>query len=457
MKKTKILCTIGPSSISKNVQKKMYEAGINGVRINTAFGSLEEYESIVKNVRRIGEISILVDIKGPELRIKVPESRPVKKGETVYLGSESELSFNHDIYDQLETGDKILIDDAMLQTEVVGKKDKQVQLLVKNDWVLKDGKGVNIPTKTLKTPCLNEKDLRIIEFAKENEVEYIALSFTRNQADVLTLREKLADSEIGIVAKIENLQGFENFHEILSEADGIMIARGDLGVELPLEQLPLIQKQMIGQCNQQGKTVITATEMLESMIENPRPTRAEISDVANAVLDGTDVLMLSGETAIGKYPVESVLMMTRIAEQTEPYVVNRVTEEKFQNISRSISRAIWQVTETMPIDKVVALTRSGYTARMITRFRLTQPIIAVTPSKVSARKLDLNYGVHPIVFDYMKKKDHISSTAKMLFSKGLVKSEEIVLFSAGFRTSTIHASNMIEVHKISDLLESETG
>jgi len=284
MKKTKILCTIGPSSISKNVQKKMYEAGINGVRINTAFGSLGEYESTVKNVRRIGEISILVDIKGPELRIKVPESRPVKKGETVYLGSESELSFNHDIYDQLETGDKILIDDGMLQTEAVGKKDKQVQLLVKNDWVLKDGRGVNIPGKTLNTPCLNEKDLRIIEFAKENEVEYIALSFTRNRADVLTLRERLADSDVGIVAKIENLQGFENFHEILSEADGIMIARGDLGVELPLEQLPLIQKQMIGQCNQQGKTVITATEMLESMIENPRPTRAEISDVANAVL-----------------------------------------------------------------------------------------------------------------------------------------------------------------------------
>ena len=454
MKKTKILCTIGPSSASTAIQKKMYEAGMDGVRINTAFGDLEEYERVVKSVRSIGEIPVLLDLKGPELRIMVLESRSVRDGEVLELGFDYQpIHLNYDIFDQIDVGDPVLIDGGRIQTEVVEKRDRQVQLLIKNGGMLEDRKGVNIPGKTLELPFLTEKDLRIIDFAKKHEVEFIALSFTRSREDILNIRSKIGDSDVGIIAKIESQDGVKNFNEILDEADGIMVARGDLGVELSLEELPLIQKRMIRQCNQFGKLVITATEMLESMVKNPRPTRAEVSDVANAILDGTDVIMFSEETSIGQYPVETVMMAAKIAEQTEAAVVGNVKEEEFQDISRSISRSIWQISESMPIDKVVALTRSGYTARMISRFRLKQPILAVTPSRTSANRLSLSYGVYPTRFDYMGEKDHILSTAGMLLSKGLIKSDERILFSAGFRTYTSHESNLIEIHKVDDLMQ----
>jgi len=454
MKKTKILCTIGPSSASESVQKRMYEAGMDGVRINTAFGDLDEYEGIIESVRSIGEIPILLDLKGPELRMMVLEPRFVRKGEVVELGfDEQPIHLNYDVYNQIEVGDAVSIDGGRIQTEVVEKGDRRVQLLIKNDGLLEDRKGVNILDKTLKTPFLTEKDLRIIDFAKKREVEFIALSFTRSRQDLLKLRGEIGDTDIGLIAKIESRDGVKNFKGILEESDGIMVARGDLGVELSLEELPLIQKQMIRQCNQVGKLVITATEMLESMVRNPRPTRAEVSDVANAILDGTDVVMLSEETAIGSYPVEAVRMAAKIAEKTEGAVVGNVAEEEFQDISRSISRSIWQMSKSMPIDKVVALTRSGYTAKMITRFRLKQPIIAVTPSRLSANKIALSYGVYPVRFDYMGEKDHILSTARTLASKGLIKGDELVLFSAGFRTYTSHKSNLIEIHTVEDLME----
>lgn len=453
-KKTKILCTIGPSSASKEVQKRMYEAGMDGVRINTAFGNLDEYERIVKSVRSIGEIPVLLDLKGPELRIMVLEPRFVREGEVLELGFDDQpIHLNYDVFNRIDVGDHVLIDDGRIQTEVVEKRGRRVQLLIKNSGVLEDRKGVNIPGKTLEMPFLTEKDLRIIDFARKHGVEFIALSFTRSREDILNLRSKIGDIDAGIIAKIESRDGVKNFKGILEESDGIMVARGDLGVELSLEELPLIQKTMIRQCNQYGKLVITATEMLESMVKNPRPTRAEVSDVANAILDGTDVIMFSEETAIGRYPVEAVRMAAKIAEQTEAAVVGNVKEEEFQDISRSISRSIWQISRSMPIDKVVALTRSGYTARMIARFRLKQPIIAVTPSRLSANKLALSYGVCPVRFDYMGEKDHILSTARTLTSKGLIKGEELVLFSAGFRTYTSHKSNLIEIHTVEDLME----
>jgi pyruvate kinase len=456
LKKTKILCTIGPASLSGKVQEKMHRAGMNGARINTAYEEIDVYEKRIRDIRKMCKIPILLDVKGPELRLQVLESKPVQKGDVINVGSKDRnVSFNHDIYDQLTVGDEVSIDDGLLHAEVAETSDESVSLLIRNQGVLKDGKGVNVPGKTVKTPCLTKRDKEIVELARKNSIEYIALSFTRSKDDVEYLKELLDDVDVGVVAKIESVQGLENFQEILEVSDGIMVARGDLGVETPPEELPIVQKKIITECNQHGKLVITATEMLESMIENPRPTRAEISDVANAILDGSDVVMLSGETAIGKYPIEAVTMMTRIAEKTESSVISRVHEEQFQNISRSISRSIWQITKTMPIDKVVALTRSGYTARMITRFRLEQPIIAVTPSEISSRKLQLLYGVQPIRFDYMNKRDHIVSTAKMLFSKKYLQEEDIVLFSAGFRTYTTHASNLIEIHKVKSLLRFE--
>jgi len=294
LKKTKIICTIGPASLSKEVLERMYRAGMNGARINTAYGDLEQYRVIVNNIREVADIPIIVDIKGPEIRLRVRRKRTLKKGEIVEIGfNHEEISFNHDFYEKMGVGDEIYIDNGKIRTRVVEKKSGVLRLLVMNSGEIDDGKGVNIPKKQLFVPSLSKKDLEIIEFAKEYDVEYIALSFTRDAQDVKNLRMKAVGFEGGIIAKIENFEGVKNFEKILDVVDCIMIARGDLGIEIELERVPLVQKSIIRRCNQRGKTVVTATDMLESMIHQPVPTRAEVSDVANAILDGTDAVMLS--------------------------------------------------------------------------------------------------------------------------------------------------------------------
>ena len=285
---------------------------------------------------------------------------------------------------------------------------------------------------------------------------YVALSFTRSRKDVDAFKANSKGFKGAIIAKIENTEGIENFEEILNSVEGVMIARGDLGVEIKLEKVPLIQKELIKRCNQRGKIVITATEMLESMIHQPNPTRAEVSDVANAILDGTDAIMLSGETSIGKYPVESVLMMARIAKEVEPSVKSHIEEEKFINISDAVSKAIQKICRDMPIDKVVTLTRSGYTAKMIARFRIAQPIIAVTSEERVKKQLELVFGVYPVHIDYRGEKDQILAVAKKLHSKHLIHESDTVLFTAAFRTKLKHASNLIEIHKIKELINLTT-
>jgi pyruvate kinase len=372
----------------------------------------------------------------------------------VKVGTEDQpLRFNYNIYDQLDLNDEIFIGDGKLHTTVVENNERHVKLLINNDGLLEDRKGVNIPRKEFKIPALSNRDKQIIRFAEEQNVEFLSLSFTRNMEDLVDLRKRVKDPKTGIIAKIENFQGVENFEDILLEADGVMIARGDLGIEIEAEKVPTVQKRMIQQCNQKGKLVITATEMLDSMIKNPFPTRAEVSDVANAILDGTDAVMLSGETAIGRYPVESVFMIAKIAEQTERNVVSRVIEEKHRNISTTISRSVYQLAGSMPLDKVVTITRTGYTARMISRFKIKQPIIAVTSNQKVKNKLTLMYGVYPVKFDYEKEEDRILAAARELHSKGVLQEEDIVLFTAGFRTFQRHSSNVIEIHTVRELLE----
>ena len=328
---------------------------------------------------------------------------------------------------------------------------------VMNDGEIDDGKGVNIPNKRLSVPSLSKKDLEVIKFAEEYDVEYIALSFTRNVQDVNNLKTEASGFHGGIIAKIENLEGVRNFEDILGVVEGVMIARGDLGVEIELEKVPLVQKSMIKLCNQIGKTVVTATEMLESMVDQPTPTRAEVSDVANAILDGTDAVMLSGETSIGKYPVEAVSMMTRIARETESAVKSRVEEARFINVSDAISKAVQRICQNMPVDKVVTLTRSGYTAKMIARFRLKQPIIAVTPEKRVKKQLELVFGVYPVHIDYRDEKDQILAVANRLRLMHLIEDEDTILFTAAFRTAMKHASNMIEIHKIREFIDFTTS
>jgi pyruvate kinase len=454
VKKTKILCTIGPASMSRKILRKMFDAGMDGVRINTVFGDFGQFEEYVENVRSISELPILLDISGIGIRTRMVGKWMVNKGDVITLGSDGQsFGFNYDIFDQLSVGDKIFIDDGRVQTEVVKKKGSQIQLLMKNDGILQDRKGVNIPNKSLKVPVFSNRDLKVIDFAKEHDIEFISLSFARSREDVLNLRKRLGSYEASMIAKIENFEGVSNFEEILREAQGIMIARGDLGVEMELEKVPLLQKRMISRCNQQGKIVITATDMLDSMINSSTPTRAEISDVANAILDGTDVLMLSGETSLGKYPVEAVSVMARIADQAEALVTSKVKEEEFHNISSTISRSVQQLAETMPLDKVVTMTKTGYTARMIARLKLKQPIIAVTASGLVKKQLALVYGVNPIQFDYGKERDKVLSVAQMLCNEEIISEKDTVLFTAGLRTPQKHSSNIIEIHTIKELME----
>lgn len=450
LKKTKIICTVGPVSFSKQMIEKMLQAGMNGVRINTAYGNLAQYQSVIETVREIADIPIIIDIKGPEIRIKTSQRKIFSKGDILEIGFEGEVRFNHDFYDKMEVDDEVYIDNGKIRTRVVEKKDRKLQLLTLTSGVIEDGKGVNIPNKHLSVPTFPKKDLEIIRFAKKHDVEYVALSFTRNVEDLKNLSQT-NNFEGGIIAKIENSEGVQNVEEILDIASGLMIARGDLGVEIEPERVPLVQKSLIKLSNQQGKLVVTATEMLESMIHQPNPTRAEVSDVANAILDGSDAIMLSGETAVGEYPVEAVEMMTRIANETEKAVKSNVEHTPFINISDTVSEAIQRICLSMPVHKVIPLTRSGYTARMIARFKIAQPIIAVTSETKVKKQLELIFGVYPVLVNYREEKDRILTVANRLREMRLVDDGETVLFTEGVRTTMEHASNSIEIHKIKEL------
>jgi pyruvate kinase len=452
-KKTKILCTVGPSSFSDEILRKMFKAGMNGVRINTAYGDFDQYKSVIEKIREIADIPVMIDIKGPEIRIRTTQKKVVKKGENVEVGfNGEEISFNHDFYDKMDVNDLVYIDNGKIKTRVVRKSDRSLNLLFMDNGTIEDGKGVNIPNKHLSVSTFSEKDLELIKFAAKLDAEYIALSFTRDVKDVENLKVQAKSYEGGIVAKIENFEGVKNFEEILNAVDGIMVARGDLGVEIEPERVPLVQKSIIKNCNQKGKLVVTATEMLESMIHQPTPTRAEVSDVANAILDGTDVMMLSGETAVGQHPVKAVEMMSRIAHATENTVKSHVEDYgTFINISDTISKAIQRISQDMPVDKIITMTISGYTARMIARFKVAQPIIAVTPKKTVKKQLELVFGVYPVQIDYRNEKDRIASVANQLHSLKLVDEADIILFTSGVRTTVKHSSNSIEIHKIREL------
>jgi pyruvate kinase len=333
------------------------------------------------------------------------------------------------------------------------KHEGKLHLRILDQGVIQLNKGVNIPGKRLSVPRLSEKDLEAIEYAKDKNVEFLALSFARDASDVANLRRRMGSGLQAIIAKIENQEGVWNASDILEEADALMIARGDLGVEIEYQKVPLIQKDLIKRCNQRGKVVIIATQMLESMVDKPNPTRAETSDVANAILDGSDAVMLSEETAVGKYPVRAVEMMTKIAVEAERMLTGHITVNGFYNISETVSRSIDVLSRSMPLDKIVTLTRSGYTARMIARFRPTQPIIAVASDEMVKRQLELVFGVTPVYAPYHEADDIILNACRVLVEKGLLEDDDFVLFTAGVRTETPHESNLIEIHKVADLLK----
>lgn len=482
MRNTKIVCTIGPASESVETLEKLMEAGMNVARLNFSHGDYEEHGARIKNIRlaalkRNKNVAILLDTKGPEIRTgNFKDGRAdIEKGQTVYIsmdeveGTAERFSVSYSgLIDDVEVGSKILIDDGLIELEVVNiDKDKnEIETKALNSGEVKNKKGVNVPNVSLNLPGITEKDRQDIIFGIENNVDFIAPSFIRRASDVLEIRdvlEKHNGEGIHIIPKIENQEGIDNIDEILEVSDGLMVARGDLGVEIPAEDVPLVQKQLIHKCNNAGKPVITATQMLDSMQRNPRPTRAEASDVANAIFDGTDAVMLSGETAAGLYPVESVQTMNNIALKAESALQHkRILDERSKHVNMTITEAISQsVTHTainLDVKAIIAPTESGYTARMISKYRPKQTIVAVTFNDRVNRQLALVWGVHPVQGKKTSSTDEMLDVAiKRGLASGVCKHGDRVLITAGVPVGESGTTNLLKVHIIGDVIAKGQG
>jgi pyruvate kinase len=481
MRKTKIVCTIGPASESIEKLTQLMEAGMNVARLNFSHGSHEEHAARIVNIREAAKqtgktIAILLDTKGPEIRTHDFENgqAELKTGQEVIismeqvLGTAEKFSVSYTgLYDDVDTGSRILIDDGLIELEVIGKANGEIRTKVLNSGLVKNKKGVNVPNVSIKLPGITEKDVQDILFGVEQGVDFIAASFVRKASDILEIRELLAEKgakHIQIIPKIENQEGIDNIDAILEVSNGLMVARGDLGVEIPPEEVPLVQKSLINKCNLQGKPVITATQMLDSMQRNPRPTRAEASDVANAIFDGTDAIMLSGETAAGQYPVESVKMMATIATRVERSLVYQdIFRKRIEEVRPSIADAICQsVAHTalsLDVVAIVAPTESGHTAKMISKYRPKSPIIAVSADDRVCRKLALVWGVQAYLAQ-----DPVYSTDEMLegaiqASKetGIVKSGDTVVIAAGVPIGETGTTNLMKVHVVGEQIVKGQG
>ncbi|MDA0871586.1 MAG: pyruvate kinase [Firmicutes bacterium] len=419
-RKTKIVCTLGPSVDNREMIGKLIDAGMNVARLNFSHANHEEHKNRIQMVREIAKekgriVGILADTKGPEIRTGKFENDVVtfKKGDIVDVVSENivgtKQSFHVDsqeLFEDIEVGQYILIDDGKMRLDILEKKPGVLTCKVFNNGVIKTKKGVNVPNVKLSMPFVSQKDREDIIFCAQEGVDMFALSFVRRKEDVLEVKEILTSvgkPNIEIIAKIENQEGVDNLDDILSVADGVMVARGDLGVEVSTQLVPIYQKKIITRANEIGKPVITATHMLESMMFNPRPTRAEASDVANAILDGSDAIMLSGESAAGDYPIEAVLTMDTIAKAIEETInfqtrLNKMSAFASQTVSDAIGVAVAQTALTLPKAEVImAFTETGGTAKRLCKFKPSVPIIAITNSEETARKLTYYFGVHAAI------------------------------------------------------------
>ncbi|WP_055108813.1 pyruvate kinase [Paenibacillus ihumii] len=471
MRKTKIVCTIGPSSESLENTKKLIMAGMNVARLNFSHGDFEEHGNRIKAIRQASEelgksVAILLDTKGPEIRTGKLKEEPIELVQDEFitltteeiLGDKDRISITYENLPQdVEVGSTILIDDGLIGLTVVDIQGTEIKCRVINGGPIKSKKGVNVPGVDISLPGITEKDANDILFGIEQGIDFIAASFVRKASDVLEIRQLLERhnaAHIQIISKIENQQGIDNLDEILEVSDGLMVARGDLGVEIPAEDVPLAQKKMIEKCNRVGKPVITATQMLDSMQRNPRPTRAEASDVANAIFDGTDAIMLSGETAAGKYPVESVLTMSRIAEKAESALEYREIFIKQSNaqqttVTEAISQAVANSALELNAKAIITSTETGYTARMVSKYRPKAPIIAVTTQDNTMRRLALNWGVTPVKGDVASSTDEMFDKAmKGGLDSGLVKEGDLVVITAGVPLGRSGSTNLVKIGQV---------
>ncbi|WP_058486717.1 pyruvate kinase [Defluviitalea phaphyphila] len=480
MRKTKIVCTLGPASGDIKTIKELIKYGMNAARINFSHGTYESHGKIIKNLIQAREelgipIALMLDTKGPEIRIKdfSKEQIFLKQGQTFVLttedvqGDEKRVSVTYkNLPFDLNRGSRVLLDDGLIELRVKNLTDTEVECEVINGGPLSSKKGVNIPDVYVNLPSLTEKDIEDIKFGIKMGFDYIAASFIRSANDIIKIRKILEEndgSNIDIIAKIENRDGVNNIDEILEVSDGIMVARGDLGVEIPTEEVPLIQKMLIKKANQKGKPVITATQMLDSMVRNPRPTRAEANDVANAIFDGTDAIMLSGETAKGSYPIESVKTMATIAERTENSIdymknMSEVQNSIQTNITNAISHATCTTATQLNAACIVTVTRSGSTAKMVSKFRPSSPILGCTPDEQVWRKLSLVWGCVPV-------KTNIKSTTDEIFAQaiqksvetGIAKKGDIIVITAGVPVGISGTTNILKVHIVGNVLVKGKG
>lgn len=472
LKKTKIVCTIGPASRDADTMREMLEAGMNVARLNFSHGTHEEHRKTIETFRRVQDeqdrpAAILLDTKGPEIRLGDFEngSEILEEGDEFTLtseecpGTKERVSTTYKaLPSQVSLGTSILIDDGRVRLRVAGTTEDEVRCIVVNGGKVSNRKGVNIPNQSLDLEYISEADRQDILFGIEMDVDYVAASFVRSGADVKVLRSLLNENggdRIKIISKIENTEGIENFKEILALSDGIMIARGDMGVEVDFEKLPGIQKKFIKECCKAGKTVITATQMLESMTHSPAPTRAEITDVANAVFDGTSAVMLSGESAAGDYPVETVKAMAKIVSQAEEDA-EEVNQYKFlevetndRDVSNAMGHAACTTAHDIKASAIVAITTSGYTAEMMAKYKPVEPIIAATPDSKTYHQQALTRGVYPVLTqrssnwnDLMEKA--IEGAERMKF----VKKGDCIVLSAGMPLQVPGTTNLIRVKTI---------
>lgn len=467
-KKTKIIATIGPATDTQQGIQKLRTAGVDIIRLNMSHGDHKYAKSIIKNTRKVSNrMGILLDTKGPEIRTKtVKEPFMLKKGSEIILRYGSKLCTPEVIYityknliNEIKKGTQILIDDGAIELTVTSIKGSLINCQVVQGGKLSSKKSVNVPNVNIKLPAVSKQDKDDIAFAIEQKVDFIAASFIRNAKDVNEIRKILvkAKSNIQIISKIESREGVENINEILEASDGIMVARGDLGVELPAEEVPIVQKRIIESCNLAAKPVIVATQMLESMIDAPRPTRAETSDVANAILDGTHAIMLSAETAVGQYPVKAVETMVETAkwiEKNQGQFRHRLFHEATDNLTDTLCKSSVFIARDINADFIICPTMSGYTARNVAKFIPTSTIIATTPSAAVARQLSLLYGVTPFVSTHKgDRRSFIHKSVKELVKAGCVKKKHTVVITAGTHIGKSGQTNLIEVHKVSELLK----
>ncbi|MFO7864312.1 MAG: pyruvate kinase [Salinivirgaceae bacterium] len=467
-KLTKIVATISDMNCEQDFLRKLYDEGMNVVRLNTAHQDHKDTLKVVENVRKVSnKIALLLDTKGPEIRTTKAEERiPVKSRQLIRMkGAPDELStpemvcVNYSNFVQdIPDGSIILIDDGDVELEVVSHEGDHVVCEVKNEGYIKGKKSVNIPSVHITLPTLSEKDISYIHFAVEHDLDFIAHSFVRNKEDVMAVQRILDEhnSKIKIIAKIENQQGIDNIDEILDVVHGVMIARGDLAIEVPRERIPMIQKQIIRKCMERRKVVITATQMLHSMIESPRPTRAEVSDIATAIYDGTDALMLSGETAYGKYPLESVKMMTKVAKEVEQnkglYDEDLPVAALASQISGWLCQSAVEAATRLNTHAIVADTTSGRTIRNLAGFRGNRPIFAMAYTRNAMRELALSYGVHVNYIEQRNTPDEFirSGLAKLIKKEYLCKEDTIVVIAGSFGHG--NGASFIEIGQVAELV-----